>query len=317
MFSYYEHKLNARILILNLIDIKTVKYYNSFMKKIWKVTKVLLLVLIIAAAIGGTCYFFYSHIRANVNAFNEFSSFIYGGQKDEFDAKLEHVATYTDNRFDLIIDTNDKLEEIAINLNYHLINAKEYELDEHLIVEQLDKVSSEQRVADDMMDEYLIKVNSSSFNRNTGANDLYQQMSRYFVTFSDMLNCINSELNNTNIVKNGDVKFSIIDVYANVCIDTFSDLVTDVSGLRHVTDSNNINIVNQYVNFKNGYIVPSGEGDSFSHLNNNFINNYENCNKSQFASDLAQNVSNIVNITDSSSSLEKAVYYFKGVLGIR
>ncbi len=283
------------------------------MKKVWNVTKVLLIVLIIAAAIGGTCYFFYSQIRASVNGFENFSSFIYGSKKDEFDAKLKTVTSYTDNRFDLIISTNEKLNEIAINLNYYLLNSKDYDIDDHLIVDQLEKVEDVQNKADDMMNEYLIKINSSSFNRNTGANDLYQQMSKYFIAFSDMINSINSELDKTNIVKNGDVKFSIIEIYTTVCINTFSDLMTDASGLRKVVNSDNIDIVNTYVNFENGYIVSN---NNFSYLNNYFISNYNNCNKSTFAKNLAQNVQNIVNITENSSSLEKAIYYFKGVLGI-
>lgn len=286
------------------------------MRKVLNVVKVLLLIVLVAGAIAGTCYFFYNYVLFNVNAFNSFNTLIYGSQTVEFNAKLEDVRAHTDDRFDLIISTNEKLAEMAINLNYHLVNAKDYDLDERLIVEQIDKVIENQDVAYNMMEEYLIKVDSEFFDEVRGANDLFNQMSRYFVTFSDMLNTINSELNKTNIEKSADVKFGIIEVYSNVCIDTFSNLITDVSGIRKVGNSENIDLVNQSVNFQNGYISSSNADNNFSYLTNNFIRNYDECDKEIFASNLAQNVRQIVSISDSSTSLAKATYYFKGVLGI-
>lgn len=286
------------------------------MKKVLNVVKVLLIIALVAGAIGGTCYFFYNYVLLNADAFNSFSTLIYGSQTTEFNAKLYEVRGYTDDRFDLIINTNEKLEEMAVNLNYHLVNAEDFDLDERLIEEQIDKVLENQDTAYNMMEEYLIKVDSDFFNRETGANDLYNQMSRYFVTFSDMISTINSELNKTDIIKNADVKFSIIEVYSNVCIDTFSNLVTDASGLRRVEDSENIDLVNRAINFKNGFISSSNANANFSYLTNNFIQNYEKCDKEAFASNLAQNVSQVVSISDSSTSLVKATYYFKGVLGI-
>ena len=286
------------------------------MKKVLNVVKVLLIIALVAGAIGGTCYFFYNYVLLNADAFNSFSTLIYGSQTTEFNAKLYEVRGYTDDRFDLIINTNEKLEEMAVNLNYHLVNAEDFDLDERLIEEQIDKVLENQDTAYNMMEEYLIKVDSDFFNREKGANDLYNQMSRYFVTFSDMISTINSELNKTDIIKNADVKFSIIEVYSNVCIDAFSNLVTDASGLRRVEDSENIDLVNRAINFKNGFISSSNANANFSYLTNNFIQNYEKCDKEAFASNLAQNVNQVVSISDSSTSLVKATYYFKGVLGI-
>lgn len=286
------------------------------MKKVLNVVKVLLIIALVAGAIGGTCYFFYNYVLLNADAFNSFSTLIYGSQTTEFNAKLYEVRGYTDDRFDLIINTNEKLKEMAVNLNYHLVNAEDFDLDERLIEEQIDKVLENQDTAYNMMEEYLIKVDSDFFNRVTGANDLYNQMSRYFVTFSDMISTINSELNKTDIIKNADVKFSIIEVYSNVCIDAFSNLVTDASGLRRVEDSENIDLVNRAINFKNGFISSSNADANFSYLTNNFIQNYEKCDKEAFASNLAQNVNQVVSISDSSTSLVKATYYFKGVLGI-
>ena len=287
------------------------------MKKVLKVVKILLLVLIVAGAIGGTCYFFYTRIRANVDVFDSFSTFIYGSKKEEFDAKLSRVTEFTDDRFDLVITTNDKLEDIAINLNYHLLNANDYDIDQHLIVDLINNVNEEQDRADIMIDEYLIKTDSEYFDRDTGANDLYQQMSRYFVSFSNLLDTINSELDKTSITKNADAKFALIDVYTNVCSNTFSNLVTDSLGLRRISSANNINLVNQYINFQNGYITSTDTSDNFSYQSNQFIRNYEECDKDVFANNLAQNVSSIVNIDDNSSSLDRAVYYFKGVLNIQ
>lgn len=286
------------------------------MKKVLNVVKVLLIIALVAGAIGGTCYFFYNYVLLNADAFNSFSTLIYGSQTTEFNAKLYEVRGYTDDRFDLIINTNEKLEEMAVNLNYHLVNAEDFDLDERFIEEQIDKVLENQDTAYNMMEEYLIKVDSDFFNREKGANDLYNQMSRYFVTFSDMISTINSELNKTDIIKNADVKFSIIEVYSNVCIDAFSNLVTDASGLRRVEDSENIDLVNRAINFKNGFISSSNANANFSYLTNNFIQNYEKCDKEAFASNLAQNVNQVVTISDSSTSLVKATYYFKGVLGI-
>ena len=135
-------------------------------------------------------------------------------------------------------------------------------------------------------------------------------------SFADMIDTINSELDKTNIVKNADVKFSIIEVYCDVCIDTFSNLILEASGIRMVENRQNIDLINQSVNFESGYISSSNAGDNFSYLSNYFISNYNACDKQTFATNLAQNVNQIVSITDSSTSLVKATYYFKGVLGI-
>lgn len=286
------------------------------MKKVLNVVKIILIIALVGAAIGGTCYFFYNYILFNVDAFASFNTVIYGSQTVEFNAKLDEVRAYAGDRFDLIVDTNEKLGEIAENINYHLVNADDFDLDERLIVTQIDKVAENQEIAYNMMEEYLIKVDSDFFNKETGANDLFNQMSRYFVTFADMIDTINSELDKTNIVKNADVKFSIIEVYCDVCIDTFSNLILEASGIRMVENRQNIDLINQSVNFESGYISSSNAGDNFSYLSNYFISNYNACDKQTFATNLAQNVNQIVSITDSSTSLVKATYYFKGVLGI-
>lgn len=298
-----------------LIDNLPFQYYNQYMRKIWKVLKVVLMVLIVAGAVAGTCYFFYAHLRDNLDIHTDVDTFVYGGRRDQFNAHLDKVSQYADDRFILINTTLGQLDTIAVTLDHYFIDIPDADIDQQSLVDQMTGVNEQLDTAYRLADEYLVKTGSSEFDLNAGANDLFRATSRLFVMYADLLSNMNSEISNLGVDKSGDVKFDMIDVYLDVVVDTFSDL-TSTSGLANVTNADNINLMNTYFAIENGQIRANGGYGNYSHMNNNFMKYYSSCDKHMFAINLSTNVNAVHTITEGSSDMDKAVYYFKKVLGI-
>ena len=283
-----------------------------------KFLKVFVIIVLVAGTIAGTCYFFYAHMRDQIDASASISEFVYGVKNKDYGAKIETVNELAESRFDLIITTNSKINEMTTVLNYYLIDAEEKGIDESRIVDRLNEIHTMQDEIDAVMDEYIIRSNSSAyFDRVTGANRLYDSWCSYLVACADLMNIINTEVVNTLPYANADIKFSMFDLYINVVTNTFTNVTNNVNGLRQVANSANINVVNNYLTFENGYLNTnnSSVGD-FSYLNNNFIEYYAQCNKTSFATDLARNINTVTSINNNSTNEQRAVYYFKEIFGI-
>ena len=282
-----------------------------------KFLKVLVIIVLVVGAVAGTCYFFYSHMRDQIDASASVSEFVYGVKNKDFDAKIERVNGLANSRFDLIITTDSKMNEMTTILNYYLIHAKEKGIDEDRIVDRLDAIYSLQDSIDAIMDEYIVKCDSASFDRMTGSNELYDALSSYMVAYADLMNIINSEIVNILPYANADIKFSMIDLYINIVTNTFTNVTNNINGLRQIANSANINLVNTYLQFKNGYLDTNNSSASdYSYLNNNFIEYYSQCNETDLAADFARIVNNTTSIDNNSTNEQRVAYYFREIFGM-
>lgn len=282
-----------------------------------KFLKTLVIIVLVVGAVAGTCYFFYSHMREQIDASASVGEFVYGVKNKDFDAKIERVNGLANSRFDLIITTDSKMREMTTILNYYLINAKEKSVDEDRIVDRLNDIYSLQDRIDDVMDEYIVKCDSASFDRMAGSNELYDALCSYMVAYADLMNIINSEIVDVLPYANADINFSMIDLYVNVVTNTFTNVTNNINGLRQIANSANINLVNTYLKFEDGRLNTgnSSFGD-YSYLNNNFIKYYSQCNKTDLASDFARLVNNTTSIANNSTNEQRAAYYFREIFGM-
>ena len=162
-------------------------------------------------------------------------------------------------------------------------------------------------------DEYQLKYTSAYFKAYgaKGANDLFKSLSRYLYTYADFILAISNNLQNSNLIQISDVKFVMIDIYANIVKETFSSVVFNESTeLYDIENLNNFVEIFKYFNLENSHLIL---GDIYSQNVINFVENYINCDKSAFAKNFASNLAISNSISDSSTSLQKAVYYFKQV----
>ncbi len=288
-----------------------------------KFLKYFVIVLIVGCSIGGAFYFFYANLRLNQDSFSAVNEFVYGGGKSEFDSAVSNVygnyvnSANNDTRIQYYVDVNNQLGEIAKTLNMYFIDMDEYDLDGYTVVKYLDELLTQQDELTQMIEEYILHCDSSAFARNTGANDLVKGLYDYIVTYCRVLSTMNTEIK-TKVVagNNSDIKFDVIEIYLNICINTFSTTSYDTSGWLRLSNTDNYSVIYNKFNLENGIIQTGTTYGNFSYLNNLFITNYENCDTAAFAKSFSTNLGLYNSISSGSSSLVKAVYYFKQIFGI-
>lgn len=288
-----------------------------------KFLKTLFVIVLILGSVAGTTYFFFSQIAPKTNYFVDISSFVTGANSTEFSAKLKQVAMNSDtaelgstNRFNTVIEVNNRLNSSLLALNDYMILAEDYDFDYSTISNEYVAVVSAQNKTNSVMDEYLTKL-QGDLNKVKGANDVYSSFANYIVKYSEFLNALNEQLKIFKINKNADLKYSLIEIYANICINSYSKISknTDVYNL---IDPRNIQFINSYFKLTNSYIdLSSTNNSNFSLLNNQFIKAYNACNKVEFANNLYKNVGTVGNEVLSNYSKELvASVYFKNLFEV-
>ena len=176
-------------------------------------------------------------------------------------------------------------------------------------MQALQQVKSSRSSLIAMLDEFEIKKSSNYFNRHTGANDLYIQSCRYLTNYARFLNYLNNDL---NLNKVSDIKFSAFDVYTNVVLISFEK--TKISNnLVYIENDKNINKANSLIEINDSFVET--KIDQFAQEINLFNGVYYNCNKMEFAKDLADNLAT-VNSAQQSTFEKVAAYYFKQIFGV-
>lgn len=279
-----------------------------------KFLKVFVIVLLVIAVIAGTCYFFFKNYEKNNFKTPSLVNMLQSEEKLSFNSKLANVATIvnsdgTDNRIDLLVTTNAKLDQIVYALSSYHINSNTI-INDKQISKALKQVNVSKSLLNSMFDEYNIKKDSQYFNRHTGANDLYTQASAYLINYAKFVGLLNdyTGLNQTKI----DIKFNAFDIYVNVVKNTFNNLNSSVDKTVVVYDKN-IKLINNVLKVENSQIVTTG--DKFSINNNNFNQYYNLCNKTEFAVNLAINVNSVTN-SNQTTNEKIATYYFKVIFGL-
>ncbi len=284
-----------------------------------KFLKVLLIVIVLVASIGGTVYFFYSRLNPPINYFDNLYAFShdesFNGKLTDVQAAIEQNTLIDDNRFELIDATNANLDAALDSLNNYLILSKEKKFNEKEIRPLYGILMDSKQNVLDAMDEYLNKTTAAlpEMAFSTEADSVYQYFANYFIDYANFLLAFSSSLDVFELNTAVDLKFTMIDLYSRTCKSMFSSVIS-VGNLKRISSTNedNMNYLNERFKINNSFI-DAGE-NSFSHNINIFIEKYNLCNKDEFAKNLK---SNAEKGSASSSVLEQVVgFYFKQIYGV-
>ncbi len=285
--------------------------------KIWKFLKVFLIIVIVLGSVGGTSYFFFKTFHKEQNAYASINGFVYGTNLEDFSREISTIDKTGGARFTLIENVNDEMQEIIKTLNVYLINASEKSVNNSAINKQIKSAYSQMEHVRNLLEEYRIKCKSSSFNKTVGANDLYVGLSNYLVRVANLISTVNVELKRVVVNYAVDLKFLMIDVYANSCAYAFGNLDRTLSLTNLSTKgSANLTIVRNNFDINNGYCNINSANGSFSKLNNNFIEAYLLCNTKDFAINLSENVNKITSLSVATTNEEKATWHYKEMFDI-
>lgn len=159
-----------------------------------------------------------------------------------------------------------------------------------------------------MVNEYNIKSQNSTFNKYEGSNNIYESFADFVANYADYVLAVNMEVKKYVSSTNVDVKFDVIDVYANVVKNSLQNLKVD-----ETNNFDNLNYMNSHFQLKNGYLVSQNPNGNFASENNKFIEQYKQCNALSFASNLNANL--ILADVNSTNVELRAGYYLKIILG--
>ncbi len=268
------------------------------------------------SVVVGTCVFFFRKHEKKNNTTESLVAYFNSESNDSFKQKMSNMSSLvnsdgTDSRLNIIIETNENLDSIVnVLISYHIESGTK--INDEGIANSFKKVKSSKSTLEAMMNEYIIKATSTYFDRHLGANDFYIKASKYLVQYAEFAKLIN---NSVDVDKNADVKFNVFDVYSNVVIQTFKFLNTDQSLTSKVVVNNvsNIVIMNNRFTIINSIVQTSTP--LFSKNNNDFNKYYNNCNKTEFASRLAENVGTVTSVEQDNNE-KIATYYFKMIMGL-
>ena len=280
-----------------------------------KFLKVFIIILLIGAAVCGTCYIFFRNLKKNQHKTESIAEVLVSDTKKEFNSNLRSLSAVvnsdsTDNRIDLIVQTSEKLDEIIYVLSTYFVDTQTV-LNDKEISNSLDEILASRKLLSAMMKEYNIKKDSAYFNRHLGVNDFYKQVGSYLIKYAGLANLLNEHV--SVVDKNADLKFSMFEIYSNVVQLTFSDIDKNANDRLMVKDDLNITLLNDIMEIENGFIVTHCE--QFSKYTNLFNKYYNSCNKTTFAKQLKSNVNSTISLSDTSNE-RLATYYFKIIYGI-
>lgn len=279
--------------------------------------KYLMIILLVLASIAGTCYFFYRHLTRRQDSQAYVSSYLFSSANVEFDGKVDDLIELTGSRFSNLETTRTNLEEILSTFNTYMISVKNHDVDENEIISRFDNYLALQNEVSNLIDSYINRVNNSDiFDPNTGANEIVVQFCNMNLALADTLMFINSELDNLEINKDADLKFSMIDLYLNIVLTTLDDTTLDINGLQVIRNEINLTTINNFFELENSIIITPSNTTNFESDNNNFILHYENVDKVNFAENFADNINRINVYSDNLSETEKAIYYFKAIYNL-
>ena len=274
------------------------------MKKALKTFFILILCLAVA---GGTGYLFFVNLTKSSSAFENINSFIKSSSQKELLIDMQQISTYGGDRFNTIIGTYNDMQQSLQCLNACLIDFENSSA-EHILCTKLDKLVSQTSDIKAMVNEYNIKSQNSTFNKYEGSNNIYESFADFVANYADYVLAVNMEVKKCVSSTNVDVKFDVIDVYANVVKNSLQNLKVD-----ETNNFDNLNYMNSHFQLKNGYLVSQNPNGNFASENNKFIEQYKQCNALSFASNLNANL--ILADVNSTNVELRAGYYLKIILG--
>lgn len=282
-----------------------------------KFLKVFLIIVIILGAIAGTVFLFFRNYKESFDSAKSVIDYSYGEQAKTFKTDLNGVhATLTnesDSRFELIVLTYENVDDSILTLGNYLENYNN--VDDEVIVKKLNELKNSQALAQSMINEFNRKrLASDYYDEKLGANDLYKQMCVVLTKSAELCKEINYQLGKTTLNKDADARFAMINLYADVVINSFANTKT-ASSLVEVNNAENINFINNYFGFTSEGLA-NLKNRHYSSANNNFIKVYNNCDSILLAKELKNRVATNSTYNASASNEAKAAYYFRTMYGI-
>lgn len=274
------------------------------MKKALKTFFILILCLAVA---GGTGYLFFVNLTKSSSAFENINSFVKSSSQKELLIDMQQISTHGGDRFNTIIGTYNDMQQSLQCLNACLIDFENSSA-EHILCTKLDKLVSQTSDIKAMVNEYNIKSQNSTFNKYEGSNNIYESFADFVANYADYVLAVNMEVKKYVSSTNVDVKFDVIDVYANVVKNSLQNLK-----VYETNNFDNLNYMNSHFQLKNGYLVSQNPNGNFASENNKFIEQYKQCNALSFASNLNANL--ILADVNSTNVELRAGYYLKIILG--
>lgn len=282
-----------------------------------KFIKFFIIALAIIAAVIITCVIFFTNLNKNKESKVSVLEFANVETRQTLNTKLATVAEAVsksdpdDNRFNVVINTLNNLNDsLAVLSTYYIEDDGNIKNQE--IATSINTVTSLMKTSISMAKEFEIKSTSNFYDQNLGANDFFENTAKYIVNYSNLLILLSNNI--TNVQKDADIKFSMIDAYCRVCINEFASRERATNKWIRLVSDANISYFNSYFSLNKSQLITSD--GLFSVNNNNFISAYNNCNKDEFAKNLKTNcysVSSNENLTNEQT----ATFYFKKVYGIK
>lgn len=290
-----------------------------------KYIKFIIIALLVIAAVTVTCFLFFYNYNKNKQTEVSLTNVYQSEDRITFNKNFTSTVTtiinsdHTDYRFDLIEDTINNLDNSMQFISSYFVE-NDFVIISSDLANLAEAVNASVSLANSMMNEISIKAfirnddgdivgNNTFYNRHLGANDLYKCTSKLLVNYANLIKEVQNHLEfNTDV----DVRFSVIELYSDVVINTFANLKENAT-LEEISDSSNINLMNACLNW-NGYELVTNTS-MFSADNYEFIKYYNLSNKTELAKNLNNiyaNINGVVNPTDE----QYAVIYFKEVFGI-
>ena len=279
-----------------------------------KFLKVFIIVILVLAVIGGTSYFFFMKLEKDNKKTGSIVAMLESESKMKYDDNLLNLhqlvnSDGTDNRIELLIETNQNLDRILFELSTYYVET-ETSINNKEINNKLRSVKSTGSLLNRMMTEYSIKKDSLYFNRHIGANDFYNKSCDYLVEYAELIKLISSNIKNVN--KTSDLKFNMFDIYSNIVINTFNKTKEDNNKVE-VEFVENIDKFHEIFEIENSFIKTNV--NQFSSKINEFNEYYSKSNKKLFALDFAINIRS-VNSSAQNTNEENATYILKLIFGI-
>lgn len=280
--------------------------------------KVILILVLVGGAIAGTCFVFFKNYKEVFVPKTDLTDVVYDVSKEKFNTGLDEVNVLmneneTDARLNAVISTYKELDEIWLSLISYYAES-DFSLQDKNFNAKFNTVISTRSLINSMVSEYKIKSQSTWFNRVLGANDLFETSANYLVEYSKLIKELNLLLDaNANINKSVDVKFSMINLYADVVTDIFSKVEADENSVKFIKNFKNLDKLNAYYEMENSQIV---NGKVYTNDALQFIENYSKCDQTTFAKNFAANMEANTTLTAESTVLQKAFYFYKQIYGL-
>jgi len=297
-----------------------------------KFLKYIFIVALVAACVAGTCFVFFKIFNNKKDKEINVADVVCSTEKVKFTKKVEFIdkcvnVEETDARFSKLLEVDTNLTEMLLVLSYDYAEEDFETNDEKLagtynqlensikdveaIIDEYTKKATTKTV-DGVINEDFSKIEFTIFPKNVGANDLFVAMSRYIVNYAKFVQVLNSRTMAKVNFGNQDAKFHYIEIYTNITINTFSEL----DGETRLTVAKDLKNINAIDNIINNNVKFNLEENAFGSNAVEFVNNYSNCDKTEFCKNLADNLASVKSVTENSTAIEKVTYYFNKVYGV-